>query len=223
MDSVCSRARAKARARSKIRTAGAAGFAACREHSASAKSKSCATRSKILPFWDTVISGNKAPALRSIRDQSRACMRSASSFKLERNLRFFTRRATCRSLTRFAAHFSWSRGLDSPPAASRRAVFGVLAEAGVSSFWSPFSSASSFSPFGRSISPAGIGTSSSKPFCFSFCRSFSFATSASSATRLRLNSKALMAPPMASSAERLAMVAVRERLSVSSREPRRRS
>mmetsp|Transcript_75446 Transcript_75446/g.233372 ORF Transcript_75446/g.233372 Transcript_75446/m.233372 type:complete len:271 (+) Transcript_75446:826-1638(+) len=83
------------------------------------------------------------------------------------------------------------------------------------------------SPFGMelrssSASPAGTGSSSSpKPRRRFSWRSRSLRASTSRAARPRLSSSALSAAPMASSAERRATAALRERLSVSSRVPKR--
>mmetsp|Transcript_50329 Transcript_50329/g.150378 ORF Transcript_50329/g.150378 Transcript_50329/m.150378 type:complete len:346 (-) Transcript_50329:2287-3324(-) len=207
-----------------MRAGGIEGFAANRVDSASAKSRSWATRSKSRRFWSTETSGNSAPSLRSSMPRSRTWVRNASSFKLERKRRFFTRSATCRSFTRLAAHFSWSRGvvkLPPVPGLSR----GVLSGSASSPCLSP-SSPVSPSPFGlearSSASPAGIGSSSSpNPWRFFSWRSRSLRASMSKAARPRVSSSAFRAVPMASSAERRATAALRERLSERRRVPRR--
>eukprot|EP00438_Fugacium_kawagutii_P032650 Skav206872 [mRNA] locus=scaffold898:120156:121903:+ [translate_table: standard] len=102
----CSSAKAKDMTRSRIRAGAFAKFPASLLASAKAKSKSCATKSKMTPFWETEISGSSAPSLRSSSAKSRACVRSASSLRLAKNRKFFTRKDTCRSFTRFAADLS---------------------------------------------------------------------------------------------------------------------
>mmetsp|Transcript_42811 Transcript_42811/g.123799 ORF Transcript_42811/g.123799 Transcript_42811/m.123799 type:complete len:403 (-) Transcript_42811:1049-2257(-) len=218
----CSSASAKQSVRSSTRAGGTEGFAASRADSASAKSRSCATRSKSRRFCSTVTSGSIAPSLRSSMPRRRACVRNASSFKLARKRRFLTRKATWRSFTRFAADFSWSRGVAMLPPLPGR--FRGLASGSASS--PPFSPSlpvsSAFADLGSSASPAGMASSSSpKPRRRLSWRSRSLRASTSSAERPRLSSSALRAAPMASSAERLATAALRERLSERRRLPSR--
>mmetsp|Transcript_21520 Transcript_21520/g.61003 ORF Transcript_21520/g.61003 Transcript_21520/m.61003 type:complete len:207 (+) Transcript_21520:86-706(+) len=167
----CARESTKARQRSMTLAGTAPLPAAWRAQSTSAWSNICATSSKRRVFCCTGTSGRRAPCERSSSIRSFACARMASSFKLERNSRFFTLKATCRSLTRFAADFSWSRGVEISSFFAR-GVLG-LSSSSTSSSASPSPSASF-----AGASGAAMGTSSSKFFfAAAFLRSFRCSTS----------------------------------------------